>query len=336
MQGEVARDIAGSISLHLTSNEESQLSLRKVVDPEVALLIFKGQYLLRTLDLDRAKAMFSQATERDPGNAEAWAGLADTLHTKGVEGDYEAFPQSKIAATRALKIDPAQPQALVVLGVTSFLYDWNLKASEDYFRRAIEAQPNYAIAHMLFANTLAHRGRIEEAIRQIQLGNASDPVSVETNSLAWHTYFCARKYEEALKLLRSAIEVDPSYAPLRWRLSVILEQKGEYLEASEAAYSGQDALSLKQAFAKSGADGYWQRKLELLVRDRDPKSRYGFSPIARCYMHLRKREDAIRTLQAAYNRHDPFLIFWLPAYEEFDPLHSDPRFQRMLRGLGQS
>jgi len=336
VQGEVARDIAESISLHLTSKEQSQLSLRKTVDPEVALLIFKGQYLLRTLDTERAKAMFSQATQRDPDNAEAWAGLADTLHTEGVEGDYEAFPHSKIAATRALKIDPEQPQALMALGVTSFLYDWNPEASEEYFRRAIEAQPNYAIAHMLFANTLAHRGRVEEAIRQVQLGNASDPVSIESASLAWHTYFCARRYEEALKLVRSAIEVDPSFKPLRWRLSVSLEQKGEYLEASDAGYSGQDALSLKQALAKSGADGYWQRKLELLVRDRDPKSRYGFSPIARCYMHLGRREDAIRTLQTAYNLHDPFLIFWLPVYEEFNSLHSDPRFQKMLRGLGQS
>ena len=50
VQGEVARDIAESISLHLTSKEQSQLSLRKTVDPEVALLIFKGQYLLRTLN----------------------------------------------------------------------------------------------------------------------------------------------------------------------------------------------------------------------------------------------------------------------------------------------
>ena len=174
----------------------------------------------------------------------------------------------------------------MALGVTSFLYEWNPQASEEYFRRATEAQPNYAIAHMLFANTLAHRGRIEEAIRQVQLGKASDPVSVETNSLAWHTYFCARRYEEALKLIRSALEVDPSYEPLRWRLSVSLEQKGEYLEAIDAGYSGQDALSLKLPLVKDGADGYWRRKVELLVRDQDPKSGDGSSAIARCYMHL--------------------------------------------------
>ena len=335
VQGEVARNIAESISLHLTSKEQSQLSLRKTVDPEVALLIFKGQYLLKTLELERAKAMFSQATQRDPGNAEAWAGLADTLHTAGVEGDYPSFLQAKRAATKALEIDPAQPQALMVLGVISFLYDWNPGASEEYFRRAIEAQPNYAVAHMLFANTLAHQGRVEEAIREVQLGNASDPVSVESASLAWHTYFCARRYEDALKLLRSAIEVDPSFKPLRWRLSVSLEQRGEYLEAIDAGYSGQDALSLKQALTKNGADGYWQRKLELLVRDRDPKSRYEFSSIARCYMHLGRREDAIRTLQTAYELRDPFLIFWLSGFEEFDSLHADPRIQEISRGLGK-
>ena len=51
-------------------------------------------------------------------------------------------------------------------------------------------------------------------------------------------------------------------------------------------------------------------------------------------MHLGKREEALKTLEKAYQMRDPYLIFWLPVYEEFDPLRSDPRFQEMLHGLG--
>jgi hypothetical protein len=54
-------------------------------------------------------------------------------------------------------------------------------------------------------------------------------------------------------------------------------------------------------------------------------------------MHLGKREEALKALEKSFQRRDNYrLIFWLPAYEEFDPLRSEPRFQKMLHGLGIS
>jgi len=58
--------------------------------------------------------------------------------------------------------------------------------------------------------------------------------------------------------------------------------------------------------------------------------------MARCYMHLGKREEALQMLERGYQMRDSRLILWLPAYEEFDPLRSDPRFQKILDGLGVS
>src|SRR5450755_1520130 len=111
--------------------------------------------------------------------------VADALHTMGAVGQqYDAFPRARDAANKALEIDPSQPQALIVLGVVSFLYDWNPTESEAFFRRSLEARPGNAVAHALFATTLAHRGKFEEAIQQIKLATASDPVSVLTNSQA--------------------------------------------------------------------------------------------------------------------------------------------------------
>jgi tetratricopeptide (TPR) repeat protein len=233
-----------------------------------------------------------------------------------------------------LAIDPAQAQALMVLGVVSFLNDWKPAESEVFFRRSIAARPGYAMAHALFATTLAHHGKFDEAIQQMKLASASDPVSVLTNAQAWHVYFSARQYDEALRIILGTVEVDPSFGPAHWRLAVSWEQKGEYRKAIEA--DSDEPAQLSAALASGGARGYWRRKLEILLRARSPGDRSGFSAIARCYMHLGQREDALKTLEKGYEMRDPLLIFWLPSYEEFDPLRSDPRFQAMLHGMGIS
>lgn len=322
VQGEVARAIAASISHTLTPQEQARLSQPRPMNPEVALLYFKGSYFLSRMDAGRAKEVFSEAIRLDPNSAESWAGLADAFHTMAAEGECEAGPLARDAANKALEIDPTQAQALMVLGIVSAGYDFNPSESEAFFRRALAARPGYAWARMLYAVTLAHYGRSEEAIQQAKLASALDPVSVMTNAMAWHVYFCARHYDEALRIIRAATEIDPTFGAAHFRLAISWEQKGEYQKAIEA---GPGDASLSAALAAGGARGYWQRKLEMGG---------GLSQRARWYMRLGRREEALQALEKAYQLHDCHLLLWLPAYEEFDPLRSDPRFQKLLHGLG--
>jgi tetratricopeptide (TPR) repeat protein len=327
VQGEVAREIAERISARLTPQEHAALAQPHPVSPEVAIRYFKGSYFLSQLDAARARDTFTQAIHLDPNNAELWAGLADALHTMAVLGDFENFPAARDAANKALEIDKSQAQALMVLGVVSFLYDWNPPQSEAYFRRSIEARPGYAMSHALFANMLAHHGKSQEAIEQIRLANALDPMSLVTNSFTWHVYFSSRRYDDALRSALGTAEANPGFAPAPWRLSMSWEQKGEYEKAIAAGDEG--APELRRAFASGGVRGYWQRKLELLSQEK-----HGSDAIARCYMHLGMRQEALEALEEGYRMRDHYLIFWLPIYEEFDPLRSEPRFQKMLRGVG--
>jgi TolB-like protein/DNA-binding winged helix-turn-helix (wHTH) protein/tetratricopeptide (TPR) repeat protein len=341
VQGEVAGEIATNISQTLTPQERARLSKPHPIDPEVALLYFKGSNLLSRLDAVQARDNFLEATRLDPNSAESWAGLADALHTMAVLGPRESFLEAKDAANRALEIDQSQAQALMVLGVISFLNDWNPGESEAFFRRSIAARPSYAMAHALFATTLAHRGNREESLREIATATSLDPVSVLTNSFAWHVYFCARRYDDALRIIRGTIEVDPKFLPAYRRLTLSLEQKGEYQKAIDASLqgwlvagrspevAGQEASALRKAFASGGPRGYWQQVLNGI----SPEERFG-DLVAKCYMHLGRREEALKALEDAYQRKDHFLIYWIRIPEEFDPLRSEPRFQKLLSNLG--
>jgi len=328
-QGELAREIAQSISAVVTPKERDQLSRPHPMKPEVADLYFRGSYALTNQHAVEARDLFNQATEVDPDSAEAWAGLADALHTMAVFGDRQAFPLAKDAANKALKIDGSQAQALMVLGVVSGA-DWNPTESEKYFRQAIAARPSYARAHALFGVVLAHRRKFDEGIQQIELARRLDPISVETNAFAWHVYFCARKYDEALGVIRAAREADPTFGPARWRLYVSLEQKGEYQKALETADPGDpEVAGMRAALTSEGERGYWQQKLNNI-----PLNERTGVQAAICYMHLGRREEALKALEASYQRRGQDVSLWLPIREEFDPLQSDPRFQRMLEGMG--
>ena len=331
-QGELAREIAESISAIITPKEQAQLSRPHPMKPEVADLYFKGSYALTNQRALEARDLFNQATQLDPDSAEAWAGLADALHTIGVFGDRQSFPLARDAANRALELDGSQAQALMVLGVVSYNYDWKQTESEKYFRQAIAARPSYARAHALFGVVLAHRRRFAEGIEQIELARRLDPISVETNAFAWHVYFCARKYDEALGVIRAAREADPTFGPARWRLYMSLEQKREYQKALETADASDPVIAgLSAALATGGERGYWQQRLNNI-----PLNKRTGVHTAVCYMHLGRTEEALKALEESYQRRGQDVSIWLPIREEFDPLQSDPRFQKMLQGMGIS
>lgn len=342
VQGELARAIAASISHTLTPQEEARLSHPHPMNPEVALLYFKGSYLLAKPDATQARDVFLQVTQLEPNSAEAWAGLADAWHTMGVSGHYEAFEPAKEAARKALEIDPSQAQALMVLGAVSFGYDWNPAQSEDYFRQAIKARPNYAMAHALFAVTLAHRGKTEESIQEIQQAARLDPVSVTINSFAWHVYFCARRYDDALRVIQAVIELDPTFRPAYGRLARSWSQKHEPQKAIEARIRGrivggespekanQDVAGARAALASGGPRAMCQYELdEIPLADR-----YSTGP-AGLFMCLGNNEAALDALEKGYQNREPYLIVWIGA-PEFDALRSEPRYQKLLHDLGLS
>src|SRR5258708_22930800 len=76
VQGELARAITASISQTLTPQEQARLSHPRPMDPEVALLYFRGSNLFSKPDPAHARDMFKQATDLEPNSAGERAGRA--------------------------------------------------------------------------------------------------------------------------------------------------------------------------------------------------------------------------------------------------------------------
>jgi TolB-like protein/DNA-binding winged helix-turn-helix (wHTH) protein/Tfp pilus assembly protein PilF len=348
MQSEIARDIAGRVNARITSEEQLILSTARPVDPAVGDLYWKAVYFMTKAtipDFKRAEGYFEQIVHADPSNARAWAGVAMADHHLGIWGNYDVLPRAKAAALKAIELDDSLAEAHTELAMLSFLYDWNIAKAEQEFHRALALNPqNYPRTHVYHALMLAHLGRWEEAIAEIEQARRLDPLSSYTATAAGHIYYYARRYDDSLRVLKFALDLDPAYEWAHWRLGSYLEFTGEYEKALEEfglatqtdvsrAGSNGDLVRLKRSFETKGSTGYWRESLAINLERWNSGDHTRIVEIARTYMHLGDREHAIEWLQRGYAIHNTNLHWWLAIQPEFDPIRSDPRVQKLLREL---
>jgi tetratricopeptide (TPR) repeat protein len=76
----------------------------------------------------------------------------------------DALPRAKAAAQRALRLDDTLAEALWAYGFIASYYDWEWDTAEQAFQRALEINPNLAMAHYHYSWFHYLFGRMEEAI----------------------------------------------------------------------------------------------------------------------------------------------------------------------------
>jgi tetratricopeptide (TPR) repeat protein len=167
-----------------------------------------------------------------------------------------------------------------------------------------------------------------------------EPLSpnVHTN-VAW-TYFVERRYGEAERELSRALELDPDALYPLWASGLNLQLMGEH-DRSVAAFEKAVALTeraqtfyvalLGGAYGAAGRTAEARRVLEEL---RERSTREYVAPYHLAFVHVALGEDeaAIAALNAAYEERNA-LAWWPRSSPVFDPLRSNPRFQRVLEKI---
>ena len=157
------------------------------------------------------------------------------------------MPRAKAVAQKALDIDESLAEAHTTLAEAHKDYDWDWAASEKEFKRAIELNPNYATAHMWYAEYLSLTRRHAEAIAEAQRAQQLDPLSpvVRVVLATFGGYFYARQYDEAIRTLRDANSLFPEYPQPYWLLVPVYEAKDtKRIERDWAKYRVQNRLDL--------------------------------------------------------------------------------------------
>jgi len=342
LQREVANAIADEIRIKVTPEEHVRLSGAPPVNSEAYEAYLKGRYYWETRSeegLRKAIGYFQQAIEKDPTSPRAYSGLADSYNALGSDEflpPMEAFPQAKAAALEALRRDQNFAEAHASLAFAIWNYDYDWKAVETEYKRAIDLNPGYATSYHWYAGYLSGMGRFAEAIAAVKRARELDPLSSRINANVGFILYFARQYDQAIEELQRAVRMDPDGEAPYYYLGLIYLQKGDYRQAisefekSKQLSSGgwEPDLELAQVYALAGD----RKETQIILGRSLAKSKRNYESaltIAKVYVALGEKEKAFTWLQKAYVERSSLLTF-LSVDPTLDVLHTDPRFQALL------
>lgn len=346
VQADVSRAVAQEIEIKLTPRDRERLRQEKQrsLNPQTYELYLRGRHFWnrRTEEgLRKSIECFEAVLQHDPGFAAAHDGICDAhtmLACRGITPVAESFHQAKAAARQAVRIEPELGEGYASLAHVR-LHDWDWVGLENEFRRSIELDAGYAIAHYWYAEYLMAMGRTAAALARVRRSWELDPLNSVINASVGMIHYLAHDYDGALVALRRGLELDPTHYVSHLRVGLVCLQKNRPKEAIDAmrqavTHSGgsTEALAgLAQAHAVMGDASALTSLLEELG---ESGHRY-VSPynVARVYGSTGDRQRAFHWLERAYQEHNPDLIE-LAREPSFASLRSDAKFRELLRRVG--
>ena len=324
--------------------EEAKLAVRHTANKEAYRLYLEGRFYWakRTPDFDhKAITRFEEALRLDPNDALAYSGLADSyaVTASGLPAS-ERSTRAKSAAERAVSLDESSAEAHTSLAFILYKFEWNWPEAEQHFRRALQLNPSYALAHHWFGEFLVLRGRADEGLAELRQAESLDPLSLPIKNDLARALYRTRHYDEAIAKAQQVLDLDPNFSNAYATLIYAYEQKHDYPRAVEADLqvlriakrSEQEIAMLRKTFAASGWKAYWAKELELFQKE-SPTGSVPEYVFAETYLRLGNRDAALHHLEKSFeDRGDaPLLIGVEPL---LDPLRSDDRFVYLLRRTG--
>jgi len=340
LQSELASAVADEIRIQVSADERARLVSAGNINPQAHEAFLLGQYHLsknNEQDMNQAVEYFERATQIAPDYAAAYAGLSTARLQGGwvlkAGANYKAVEsQSRTAALKAIELDEQLAQAHNSLGRIKLLFDWDWAGAEYEFKRAVELDPGSADAHIFYGHILGFLGSHPTAIREGEIAVQLDPVSSSIQSSLGRILFCAGKYQEALTHQKRAVELEPRNAEAHFRLGDVYVAMSMYMEAIAAFERVGELTPEFESFRAGIAHVYALTGKQREARQMIGQSKADPLSIAVVYGVLGDKDEAFRVLDRAVEERSPVLI-GLKAVPFLENLHTDPRWQKLLRRM---
>jgi serine/threonine protein kinase/Tfp pilus assembly protein PilF len=184
--------------------------------------------------LHSAIELYQQATDADRNYAPAYACMAIACAMLTVVGRVdtaEAFRQAKACGRRAVELDETLSEAHAALSLAHTFADFDLAQALWEAERAVELNPNSAIARYACAQTLSACGRLDDAVEQARLGCEIDPLMAPVNYCYGLMLYYQRRWDEAEAQLQRTLQMNPDFVTVHSVRAIILARSERFDEA---------------------------------------------------------------------------------------------------------
>jgi DNA-binding winged helix-turn-helix (wHTH) protein/TolB-like protein len=343
VQDALVTQLVAALAVDLPAEARQRLLAHGTVDSDAWRLYANGRYQLDRRDPDslrRAKAFFEAAIAQDPRFALAITGLSEASALAGTFGlvpPREAFEEARIAAQRALEIDPNLPQALVALGHVKTQLDRDWSGGRSLYQQALEIAPTAAWTHSFMALNLTQSGSIAAALDHIGKAQRLEPAALPFMAVGGFVRYFARQYDLARRQLAGVLESAPGAVLARQFLARVLLAEGdaaatiELLEGRNGQAPGY-LSNLGRAYAMTGRID--DARAELARAEREGEGGFGVGyDLALLHLALGEREQALAALERAVDDASQMLGY-MNVDAALDALRDEPRFQAVARRIG--
>lgn len=243
LQDEITQSVTAAIEPKLVAAESVRSLHRSHKDLEAWDLVMRAlshYWRMTTRDSERAIGILRQTVAQFPDYGPAHSLLAFALLVSGHVGwwinESEDNRYAAQLAHRAQRLDDEDPWAHLALGYLSFT-ERQTGESVSQYMRALDLNPNFAIAYGYLGWALVFDAQSEEAIRYFQRAlrmSPRDPLKAFFYSGTGVAHYYAHRYHEAVKWARKAISERPGFTAAHRILCASLAQDGRTKETRSA------------------------------------------------------------------------------------------------------
>ena len=342
IQDEISQAIVEKLKVKLVGREKELLAKRYTDNLQAYNLCLRGRYYwYRRMPeaFQKAIGLYQQALAEDPNYALAHSGLADCHTLLAFYGPLpvkQSMPRAEAAALKALEIDADLAAAHASMGAVHSFYHWDWKGADREFRRAIDLDPSYTVGHLWHGILgLLPTGRLDEALAAWKRAAELDPVTPIVNLGPAFILILQRQYDRVIEEAGKLFELDPSFHWAHYCMGSAYLQNGDY----DKAIAALEQMNLPPwrdghlgyAYAVAGQPEKARKLIGELRAGSQPEHQVPFH-LAMIYFGLGELDKAFEWLDKACDERSTQL-WWIKVIPELDAVHSDPRFQAILRRM---
>jgi adenylate cyclase len=348
LQKDIALSIADQIQVAVTADERVQLRSARRIDPAaydrfLKAARFGGDWT--PASISRSLREFEEVRRLAPNFSGVYTLIATAYYFSGMFGytpSSESFRFARQAARRALRLDDGDAGAQTALGWIALAYEWDWDEARYRLDRAMALNPSNYFVYTGLGILHALAGNFTEAKEVTARAIEFDPNNPPPHHNLGLMRFWARDYEGALEKMRDALGVNSGVFPPYVDGTIIASCAGEhdlarrYITTALEVGGPQPHLLAFKGFAdaRAGRTAEAEDVLSRLAELRE-SGQVLHHDVALVNIALERFDAALDALEAAH-RDREYLVVLMGISPVFDPLRSEPRFQRMIDDLRYS